>query len=251
MAVAVRELHQPELADPQRVPLGAQVAQHGLRHARVGEDDRQDVPLLLAALPGLHRRDVQPLLEVIEHALDGLAAGPHAAHVGVVEDVGHEPDEAPVVGERGLDHEEVGEVSGPEEGAVEEHHVAGPEPVTGKGRHRVLGGERHRAHVPGAVRTLGDHASLRVEEAHGEVLTLAGLLGVRRPVDGGADLHGDRLEGSPDHTERDRIDPQRLLGRTHGFRSRVSCRPSTLTTKRCRKSVPRRPSMLGTCGVTS
>ena len=77
-----------------------------------------------------------------------------------------EPDEAPVVGERGLDHEEVGKVSGAEEGAVEEHHVAGPEPVTGKGRHRVLGGERHRAHVPGAVRTLGDHASLRVEEAH-------------------------------------------------------------------------------------
>ena len=178
---------------------------------------------------GFDRRDVQPLLEVVEHALDGLAAGPHAAHVGVVEDVGHEADEAPVVGERGLDHEEVGEVSGAEEGAVEEHHVAGPEPVTGKGRHRVLGGERHRAHVPGAVRTLGDHASLRVEEAHGEVLTLARLLGVRRPVDGGADLDGDRLEGSPDHAERDRIDPEgrarvahvltRLPGRRSGWPS--------------------------------
>ena len=39
-----------------------------------------------------------------------------------------------------------------------------------------------------------------------EVLTLAGLLRVRRAMDGRADLDGDRLERSPDDAEGDRID---------------------------------------------
>jgi hypothetical protein len=148
---------------------------------------------------------VEALLEVVEDALDGLAARPHAADVGVMEDVGDEADEAPVVGEGGLDHEEVGKVSGAEEGAVEEHHVPGPEPVARERLDRILGGEGHRPHVSGAVGPLGDHPARGIEEADGEVLALAGLLGVRRPVHGRADLYRDRLERPPDHAQGDGI----------------------------------------------
>ena len=129
VAVALGQLDHPELAHAERVPLGAEVPEHRVRHPRVGEDQGEDVLLLPAALPRADGRDVQPLLEPVEDALDGLAAGAHPTHVRVVEDVRHEADESPIGEIRRLDHEEVGEVAGAEVRAVEEDDVAGVEAV--------------------------------------------------------------------------------------------------------------------------
>src|SRR3989442_7050558 len=74
------------------------------------------------------------------------------------------------------------------------------------GGQRVLHREEHRAHVTRAVRSLRDHAAVTVEDGDGEILALASLLGVGRPVHGGADLHRDRLERAPDDAEGDGID---------------------------------------------
>src|SRR5437773_12529725 len=74
-------------------------------------------------------------------------------------------------------------------------------------RERVLDRERHRAHVSGRIGPLRDHASLRIEDGHREVLAFARLLGVRGLVHGRPDLDRDRLNRAPDHAERDRIEP--------------------------------------------
>src|SRR2546427_7224399 len=95
-----------------------------------------------------------------------------------------------------------------EERIVEQNGVAGPKGVDRMCRERVLDGEGHRAHVTRRVRPLRDHAPLGVEDRHREILTLARLLGVGRPVDRRADLDRDRLERAPDDAEGDRVDPR-------------------------------------------
>ena len=122
-AVALGQLHQPQLAHPQGAALGAQVAQHLVGGARVGGDDADHAGLLPVLLPDLRRGNAQPLLEVVEDALHALAARAGAADVGVVDDVDDEADQSVGV-ERRLGDEEVGKVAGAEERIVEQNGVA-------------------------------------------------------------------------------------------------------------------------------
>jgi hypothetical protein len=124
----------------------------------------------------------------------------------VVHDVHGEPDES-VPAEGRLGDEEVRQMAGAQQRVVEENGIARPERLDGMDGQGVLDGERHGPHVARRVRPLGDHAPVPIEDGHREVLALAGLLGVGRPVHRGADLHRDRVERSPDDPERDGIDP--------------------------------------------
>jgi hypothetical protein len=195
---------------------------------------------------------VKALLEVVEDALDRLAAGAHPADVGVVEDVGGEADEPALVRERRLDHEEVREVPRAEERAVEQHDVPGPELVAGERLDRVLRGERHRAHVAGAVGALGHHPPRGVEEADREILALARLLRVRGPVNGGADLHRNRLERAPDDAEGDGIEARHrasvMLTRRFAHGSTSAAVPGGSTVVDSASSTTAGPSMCAPTG---
>ena len=135
------------------------------------------------------------------HPADTLAPGDAILLNDPLLGSGHLPDffiTQPVFHEGRLRDEEVGEVAGAEQRIVEEDGVAGPQCLHGVRGQGVPHRERHRAHVPRRVGPLRDHPALRVEDGHREVLTLPRLLGVRRLVHRGPDLHGDRLQRAPD-----------------------------------------------------
>ncbi len=127
-------------------------------------------------------------------------------------------------------------MAGAEQGVVEQDGVAGLERLDGMGGERVPHGEGHRTHVPGAIRSLGDHSPVGVEDRDREVLPLARLLGIGRAMHGRADLHGDGLERAPDDAEGDRVEPAHSVTSKLAYPSTTASTPGGSTVVDSRSS---------------
>ena len=125
----------------QRRRLGLDVADALLRHADVGEDDGEDLPVDGPFLVELHGREAQALL----HHFGGAgreAAGHHAAGIRPVAGVG-EPGEVRALVEEGHGEAHVHQVGAAEVGVVDGEDVALAD--GGLRGDQVLGGELHGA----------------------------------------------------------------------------------------------------------
>ena len=103
--------------------LGAQIAEHDLRHADIEPDDGRERFVHLASMVQLERGDTQAFL-VNLRAVGGVGAGDAAAHIGVVADH-HRPGQQFALLEDGVEHEDVRQVHAARIRVIHHHRITG------------------------------------------------------------------------------------------------------------------------------
>ena len=204
-AVGVDEVVQARLADGvANAGLGGEVADHHLRHAAVGPDERRGVPLQPVAAHEAHGRYQQTLAEEVARGGVARARG-DSADVGRVADTGGECDEGAVPEDGGHHDHVVGVGAAAVVRVTREESVA----LTHVGRsvevEQSVDGRGQPAHVArmGAAR---DEASGRVHEPAAEVVGLADDGGEAGTEDGVLHLADDAVEAGAHHLEGDDVE---------------------------------------------
>ena len=103
--------------------LGAQIAEHDLRHADIEPDDGRKRFVHLAGTVQLERGDTQAFL-VDLRAVGCVGAGDAAAHIGVVADH-HRPGQQFALLEDGVEHEDVRQVHAARIWVIHHHRITG------------------------------------------------------------------------------------------------------------------------------
>ena len=182
--------------------LGLDIAHHLARHPRVGLDELPERAVELAALVELHALEQHALGEHVRHVDD--EARRRSPDIHVVRRVGRVADELAVVEDR-RHRGDVGRVARAVIGVVVDDDVAGLPGVVQRlvdppqvGRD---GADVHRRRIRFAERV-----EVAVEEPGAEILRLPDDRRIGHAVEHMAHLLRDRVQGTADHLQGDRVD---------------------------------------------